>query len=171
MKLNLTSQPIDKIPTEIVVLTHYQDDVPFKSELGLLDWRINGRLSRFIQDKHYVGKAKELLLMPSEKRLNAPEVMILGLGLKEGFQQDHIGQVIDFMLQTLDNKKHTQICCSLHQMIPSEFEWRNAVRLLVSKLSDHKTIKETTLWEPVDFIRDAKKRQLDFGPGVQVEFH
>ncbi len=170
MKLSFTSQDIDKIDTELLVLMCYENDVPFKEMLGTLDWRINGRLSRSVKEKHFRGKAKELLLIPSEKRLKAAEVIVLGLGKKEDFSQEHISQVLDYFLHTIENKKMEQVCFSLNQLLPSNFEWRNAVRLLLSKLVDCHSVKEVVLREPIELVRDAKRRQINFGPQVQVEY-
>lgn len=170
MKLSFTSQEIDKIDAEIVVVMCYEDNVPFKDMLGMLDWRINGRLSRIVKDNKFQGKAKELLLIPSEKRLKAGEVIVLGLGKKEDFSQEHISQVLDYFLKTMESKKSVQVCFSLNQLLPSHFEWRNAVRLLLSKLVDCKSIKEVVLREPLDLVRDAKRRQINFGPQIQVEY-
>lgn len=170
MKLSFTSQSVDKIPVELLVLMHYEDDVPLKDMLGMIDWRVNGRLSRTILDKKFKGKARELLLMPSENRFKAGEVILLGLGDKSMFSEEHIGQVIDYFLQTVENKRTTQVCFSLNSILPTQFEWRNAVRILLSKLVDCKSLQEVILREPVDLIRDAKKRQIQFGPQVKVEY-
>lgn len=170
MKLSFTSQPIDKIPAELIVLMHYENDVPFKDLLGMLDWRINGRLSQFVTQKKFKGKAKELLLMPSEHRFKAHEIIVLGLGNKEEFSQEHISQVLDYFLNTVEKKRAQQVCFSLNQLLPSQFEWRNAVRLLLSKLVDYKTIEEIILREPLELVRDAKRRQINFGPQIKVEY-
>ncbi len=170
MKISFSSQPIDKIIAELIVLMHYEDELPFKNLLGILDWRINGRLSRFIQSQKYSGKAKELLLIPSEFRFAASEILILGLGKRQDFDETHISQVLDYFLETVARKKTKQVCFSLTQILPTEFQWRNAVRLLLSKVMEHGSIQEIILREPVEFIRDAKKRQMSFTPNVNVEF-
>lgn len=170
MKLSFTSQPIDKIPAELVVLMHYENEVPFKDLLGLLDWRINGRLSRAVQANRFKGVARELLLMPSEHRFKAGEILVLGLGKREAFSQDHISQVLEYFLKTVDQKRSRQVCLSLNQLLPSQFDWRNAVRLLLSKLVDYKNVKEIILREPPELISDVRRRQINFGHSVQVEY-
>lgn len=171
MKLSFTSQEIDKVPVELLVFMHYEDDVPFGELLGLLDWRINGRLSALILEQRFKGRARELLLMPSELRLKAHEVIILGLGRKEDFSEEHISQVLDYFLTTVEKKKITQVCFSLHQLLPSQFEWRNAVRILLSKLVDCTSLQEVVLREPVELIREAKRRQINFGSLIEVQYN
>lgn len=170
MKLAFTSENIDRIETELLVFMHYQDDVPLTNLLGLVDWRVNGRLSRFIQADGFNGKPRELLLLPAEHRLRAEQVMIMGLGPREYFHQDHVNQVLDFFLQQVENKRTERVCFSLSQLLQSQFEWRNAVRLLLTKLVDCRHIKEVILREPIDLVRDAKRRQINFGPQVRIEY-
>ncbi len=170
MKLTFTSQDIDKVSAELMLLMHFEGEVPFKDLLGKLDWRINGRLSRYVKKNQFRGQARELLLMPGENRFKAQEVLLLGLGVRENFQQDHVSQVLDFFFQTLQKKGATQACLSLYSLLPSEFEWRNAVRLLISKWTDYKSIQEVILREPVNLIRDIKRRQIDFGHQVRIEY-
>lgn len=149
---------------------HYQDQVPLKGLLGLVDWRVNGKLSRLVKDKVFSGKAREMLLMPAERRFKADKLVLLGLGRKAEFEEGHIPQVFDFIFQTASRMKAQQVCLSISRLLPSQFEWRNAVRLFVSKLIDFPGIKEIILCEPNDVIQEAKRRQLDFGTNVQMQF-
>ena len=170
MKFSFTSQPIDRVPAELVLLMHYQDQVPLHGLLGLVDWRVNGKLSRLVKDKVFVGNAREMLLMPSERRFKADKLVLLGLGRKTDFEEGHIPQVFDFIFQTSSRMKASQVCLSLSRLLPSHFEWRNALRLFVSKLVDFPSIAEIILCEPNEIIQEAKRRQLDFGANVQMGF-
>jgi hypothetical protein len=170
MKLSFTTKEIDRIPAELMVLMYYEHDVPLRGMLGMLDWRLNGRFSRIVKRNMYNGKARELLLMPGEKRLKAKEILVLGLGKKQDFEEAHVNQVLDYFVDTIAKKKAEQVCFSLAPLLSSPFEWRNAVRLLLSKLVDYPFVREVILREPEDCIRDAKRRQLNFGPHVQISF-
>lgn len=170
MRVIFTSLDIDKVLTEMIVFMHYEKDVPFKGLLGLFDWRLNGRLSRFVQAGKYQGRAKELLLVPAEKRLKSHEVMVLGLGKKEHFEQAHIGQVLDYFLETIAKKKTEQVCFSLSELAPSDLDWGSAVKLLLTKLVDKSQLKEVILREPAALIREAKRRGLSLSPQVDVVY-
>lgn len=170
IKFTFTSQPIDKIPCELLILLHYEQEVPFHGLLGLVDWRINGKLSHLVQDHKFVGKAREMVLMPAERRFQAEKLIVMGLGEKNKFEEGFIAQVLDYVFQTTAKMKAAQLCLSLNKLLPSQFEWRNAVRLFVSKLFDHPSIKEVIFCEPEEVVQEAKRRQLDFGPNVSVQF-
>lgn len=149
---------------------HYQGQVPFHGLLGLIDWRMNGKLSQLVQENHFAGKAKEMLLMPAEHRFRAQKMIILGLGQHENFRESHVLQVFDYVFETIDRLKAKQVALSLSRLIPSQFEWRNSVRLFVSKAFDYQGVEEVILCEPLEWVNDAKRRHMDFGGRVQVAF-
>ncbi len=170
MKVLFTSQKIDKVETEIIVMTCYQDDVPLRGWLGLLDWRINGRLSHIIKDQNYTGAPRELLLMPGEHRFEADQVLILGLGAKNEFSLEYVEQVIKYFVEVIEKKRSERVCFSLNQLLPSHFEWRNAIRILLTYLASCEHLKELILCEPLELVRDAKRRQISFGPQIEVDY-
>lgn len=170
IKFAFTSQSIDKISCELMVLLHYEEDVPLHGFLGVVDWRVNGKLSHLVEDNRFTGKAKEMVLMPAERRFKADKLVVMGLGAKAQFHDDHVPQVIDYIFQTASQMRVTQLCVSLSKFNPSQFAWRNAVRLFVTKAVDYPEIKEVIFCEPDEVVQEAKRRQLDFGAQVQVEF-
>lgn len=171
MRLSFTSRPVDKIAADLLVLMHFEKDVPLHGLLGWLDWRINGRLSRFLMAKGFSGRAKEALLLPSEGRLKAKDVIVLGLGAREHFNEAYVSQVLDHVLDIVTKKRAARLCLSIGQILPSHFEWRNAVRLFLTKLFDHPSIAEVVLCEAEECLKEAKRRQMDFGTNVQVLFN
>ena len=170
IKFSFTSEPIDKIPTELLILLHYEEEVPFHGYLGLVDWRTNGKLSHLVQENKFIGKAKEMVLMPSEKRFRAERLIVMGLGGKGNFEEAFVGQVIDYVFQTASQMKTSQVCLSLSKLLPSQLEWRNAVHLFVSKLFDYPMIREIIFCEPQAVIQEAKRRHLEFGSNIEVQF-
>ena len=170
VRVNFTSQPIDKIETELLFLVHFENDVPFHGLLGLLDWRLNGRLSQLVQESHFMGKAKEKVLLPAEHRFRAQKLIVCGLGQKEQFRDSHIVQVFDYVFDTISRMKASQVALSLSHIIPSQFEWRNGVRLFVSKAMDYKGLDDVILCEPTEWVQDAKRRGMDFPGAVQVSY-
>lgn len=170
MKFAFTSQPVDRVAAELVLLMYYQDEVPLKGLLGMVDWRVNGKLSRLIQRGVFSGNAREMLLMPAERRFKADKLVLLGLGRRADFEEGHIPQVFDFIFQTASRMRASQICLSISRLLPSQFEWRSAVRLFVSKLVDFPSISDVVFCEPHDVVQETKRRQLDFGSSVELRF-
>ncbi len=170
MEIKLTSRAFDKIDTQSAVVTLYTDMRPLFGVPALVDWRLNGRLSKILIKHRFEGEVGEVLLLPAEGRVKAKDILVLGLGLKTQFNESHLGRFIQCMLEKLVQKNVVEFVVSFSDFIPDRFEWRNAVRLLASKLHDFPTIQTVYLCEPEEYIRDARRRHMDFGMNIQIAF-
>lgn len=108
--------------------------------------------------------------MPSEGRIHADRVLVVGLGSQGAFVGTRFSELIPFLLDVLQGKKTQEFLLSLSDIIADRFEWRNGVRLLVSKLHDYSDLSSVTLCEVEDCVKDAKRRHMDFGYNVDVSF-
>lgn len=170
LEIKLTSQAFDKISAKSAVVTLYTDMRPLFGIPALVDWRLNGRLSKILIKHRFEGDRGEVLLLPSEGRMKSDDIMVLGLGERAQFSESYLGGFIQFMLEKLDQKKVLEFAVSFSDFMPDRFEWRNAVRLLVSKLHDFSSIQTVYLCEPEEYIKDARRRHMDFGSHVQIDF-
>lgn len=57
-----------------------EDERPFSGALGYLDWRLCGALSRVVQTGFFKALPGERLLLPTDWRIPAHKVFVLGLG-------------------------------------------------------------------------------------------
>lgn len=170
MKFTFTSQPIDRVNAELVLLMHHENAVPFRDAMGLIDWRVNGKLSRLVQDKVFTGKAREMVLMPAENRFKAQKLVLLGLGPREAFETGHIPQVFDFVFDTVKRIQAGQVCLSISTLVPAQYEWRQAVRAFMTRAPGDAVLDEVIFCEPAEFVAEAKRRQDEFVPGHLLSF-
>lgn len=108
--------------------------------------------------------------MPSEGRMKAKDILVLGLGDRNVFGESHVAAFIQFLLDKLSNIRTSDFMISFSDIITDRFEWRNSVRLLVSKLHDYSNIESVRLCETEECVKDAKRRHMDFGMNIDVSF-
>jgi hypothetical protein len=168
--LKITSDNLDDIDNELALVLTYQDQRPLKGQAGLLDWRLNGYLSRLILNNRFMGQWGEALLMPSNGRVGAKELLVLGLGASQQIGDQNIPNYVSMILEKLLRKKNPSFCLSLSDLVQGMFEWRNTVRLFVSMLSGKDSDYQISLMEPAPFVEDARKRHMDFAYDVQVQY-
>lgn len=60
----------------------HQDERPLQGELGLLDWRIRGLVSKFLKLGKVSGKVGEVAYLPFEHHGQLRHLLLLGLGPK-----------------------------------------------------------------------------------------
>lgn len=82
MIVELTAAPADRIEADGVAVFLHTDDRPPPGAVGLLDWRLNGVLSRFLKEGWYRAAPGELLLVAPGRRVRAPRLLVVGLGLR-----------------------------------------------------------------------------------------
>ncbi len=170
LNIQFTSRPADKLKSQCAVATVFSDCRPLKGTAALFDWRLNGRLSRVIEKKRFEGKFGECLLVPSEGRIKSQEILLIGLGDESRFEESQVASLIHFLLETVSQKRVSDFLVSFTDFIGDRFEWRNSIRLLVSKLHNYPFIESVRLCEDEDCVKEARKRHMDFGVNIDVSF-
>ena len=101
MKSRLSSKEIDKLEAEAIVLPFFSDERPLKGANGLIDWRMNGSVSRLLMEGKISGKRGESVLILPRKRIKGDKILMVGLGdssefngsLLEGVSADILRQI------------------------------------------------------------------------------
>ena len=95
---------LDELETDLIVATLFENEQPPLGVTGLIDWRLNGFLSRMILRGALKGRAGESILVPLQRRLPARRLLLLGLGRPEQFHladvrrvAEHVGRVISHL--------------------------------------------------------------------------
>ncbi len=102
MKSRLSSKEIDKLEAEAIVLPFFSDEKPLKGANGLIDWRMNGSVSRLLMEGKISGKRGESILILPRKRIKGEKILMVGLGdsndfngnLLEGTSAEILRQVV-----------------------------------------------------------------------------
>ena len=80
MQINLSTQPPDRQKHKCLVLGLFGDEKPPRGICGLMDWRLNGMISREIKQGRITGEFKEKVAIPAPERLGAELLFLFGLG-------------------------------------------------------------------------------------------
>lgn len=101
MKAKILSEPIDKMPSDTLVLSLFSDEKPLKGANGLIDWRLCGKISKMIVAGSVTGKYKEsTLVMSNNPRI--PRILIVGLGSSKDFNEERLKKIARFIGKTLN---------------------------------------------------------------------
>jgi hypothetical protein len=71
---------------DLFVIPVWSDVRPLRGAAGLVDWRLNGRLSACLREERFTGAHGERLLLPT-RRLPWRAVLALGLGESRDFDE------------------------------------------------------------------------------------
>ena len=95
------SKHVDDLVTDLVVTPIFEDERPPLGVSGLIDWRLNGFISRAILNGAVQGKKDEVVLLPLHPRLPARRVLLVGLGKKNQFSLNDVRHVAHRIAKTL----------------------------------------------------------------------
>jgi hypothetical protein len=80
MKITLSSEPIDDLIHEYIVLGLFSDERPPRGYCGHADWRLNGLISKLIAKGTITGSSMERVLIQTNDRIPSAKVLLFGLG-------------------------------------------------------------------------------------------
>ena len=79
----LSLASLSALKTEVLCLPLFSDERPLRGALGLVDWRLCGRLSELLVAEAIAGHPEDALLMPPpERRLLAERLLVIGAGTR-----------------------------------------------------------------------------------------
>lgn len=174
IQLVLSSLPIDEIPGRVALATFFEDVRPLKGSTSLIDWRLNGRLSDLILQGRISGQFSESLIMPSQGRLAANEIFIFGLGKSEEISDNKLEQGFSVVIDKLSLLKSREIVVSFGDLAKDFMGWRSLLRSFMNALSPKQFRQQEDVQivcaEDAKWISEARKRNMDFGPEVNLSY-
>ena len=104
MKVRLAQprlEALDELQAGCLVLTCFADDRPLRGLTGLVDWRLNGQLSRLMQRDFIDGHFHEARLTPIGGRLPFDRLLLVGMGKRSEFNAQRFEDTCRFCFETL----------------------------------------------------------------------
>jgi len=80
MQISLSTQPADRQRHKCLVLGFFSDEKPPRGTCGLVDWRLNGMISRALKEGQLTGAFGERAMIPYPGRIASDFLCLVGLG-------------------------------------------------------------------------------------------
>jgi hypothetical protein len=136
MEFIISSEPIDRQTCQLVEAGLFEDERPLRGSAGILDWRLNGAISREILKGRITGKFKETVIIPSKQRIQSPKILLIGLGPANSISYPKLREISAHLLQTLLKINILDFCCSIPHSKPYPLECSKAVEVWVEGAAD-----------------------------------
>lgn len=95
--------PADRMEGDVVVAFFFQDQRPLEGASGLLDWRLNGRLTELLAEKLVEGQSGERVIVANNGKLNADWVLFIGGGSIQSWQAYVVRALLEQVLEICRN--------------------------------------------------------------------
>ncbi|MCX8116384.1 MAG: hypothetical protein N3G78_00450 [Desulfobacterota bacterium] len=122
---------------DLLISGFFGDERPLKGTAGLLDWRLNGRLSRLLREGRLTGEWIERTLIPSQGRILPQWILLFGLGSVRAYSYFTVRRLAPTLIQTIGNLKASHICLSLPYGEAYEVDCGKLAEVLLEGFVDH----------------------------------
>ena len=93
MKLITTTDPLEDLHAEMLLVTIFEEEKELKGRLAWLDRILGGQITRLLKSNEVQGKFKEFALLHANG-IGADRILIMGLGKREDFSLDRIRSIL-----------------------------------------------------------------------------
>ncbi|MDT8317899.1 MAG: M17 family peptidase N-terminal domain-containing protein [bacterium] len=134
MKSRLSATDIDKIETEAIVLLFFSNERPLKGATGLIDWRMNGSISRLIDKGMISGEKGEATLILPNKRIKGKKILMAGLGDSSRFGEGSLKDAAIAIMRQLDKIGIKNFAVAMPPLLKSHISVKDAATTLLGQL-------------------------------------
>lgn len=122
-----TLEQLDELSGTCLVLTAFSDDRPFRGLTSLVDWRLNGQLSRLLLREFVDAHFQESLLAPVSGRLPFQRILLVGMGRRTEFGAQRFEDICRFVFRSLVGLGITDVAMTLPGLVGREVGLRQAM--------------------------------------------
>lgn len=147
---------LDKLRNEALAAALFEGEWPLRGALGLLDWRLAGRISRVIQSGVAKGVRGESILIPGESKVAFDKLFLQGGGRASEFDGAAFDEALEAMLGTLTRAGVRSATLVLPGRALGLISAAEAMERFLALIGDHPEHDEITLVEEPDAQREME---------------
>lgn len=135
MKLDFgapTLQGLDGLDVDVLAVAVFQQDRPLPGLAGLVDWRLNGQVSRVLQAGRFSGELGDSVLLPCADRIGADRFVLFGLGDENAYTEGRFAEAAEWIWGITSRMLATSVAMPFPGGHSSGIGPRRSARLLVS---------------------------------------
>jgi hypothetical protein len=160
MDIIVSPDEVDLLECEVLVCGFFEDERPLRGSCGWVDWRLNGRISHFIEERKLIGRWEEVILIPTQGRLQSSFLLLFGLGKVREYSYLRVREMVPFLLRPVKRLSVSKVSFSLPYHEDYHVDCGKLIEVLLEGIADCLEL------EPFDSEQDwIKNLQLFFGEG------
>jgi len=160
MDIIVSPDEVDLLECEVLVCGFFEDERPLRGSCGWVDWRLNGRISHFIEERKLIGRWEEVILIPTQGRLQSSFLLLFGLGKVREYSYLRVREMVPFLLRPVKRLSVSKVSFSLPYHEDYHVDCGKLIEVLLEGIADCLEL------EPFDSEQDwIKNLQLCFGEG------
>lgn len=127
-----TLQGLDALDVDLLAVSVFAEDRPLRDLAGLVDWRLNGQVSRVLHAGRFGGQPGESMLLPCGDRIGAGRLLVFGLGDSAGWSEGRFAEAAEWIWGIASRLRATRVAMPFPGAHRSAIAPGRCGRLLVS---------------------------------------
>lgn len=173
MEIIISPKDIDIQECDFLACGFFSDERPLKGSAGLVDWRLNGRLSRLLKERKITGQWEEVILIPTQGRIFPKLVLLFGFGNLRQYSYLKVREISMYILNTLSRLKASNVCLSLPYSEDYNVDCGKLVEVLIEGIGDcldknQASFNNEWIESLRIFFAEGKEKTLEVLIGVQT---
>jgi len=99
ISLEIVDLPADQLPGDALLVPFFEDQRPLDGPAAVVDWRLDGMLTRMALEGKLVGRIGERLALQGNAKIVSPWVLIGGGGRWRSLDRDSYLDLVDRLLK------------------------------------------------------------------------
>jgi hypothetical protein len=170
MQLSLSTNAPDLQRHKCLVLGYFSDEKPPRGICGLMDWRLNGMISREIKRGRINGEFKEKVVIPYPERIGSELLFLFGLGNLTDISYDRIYTAAYEIAGAVDAMKFRDFAFDLPGEGRSELTTAGILEAMVTGFFDFLSDDINKLTGVKTCLVTSSERLNDVAQGI-AQFH
>lgn len=97
--LEIVDLPADRLPGEVLAVPMFEDQRPLDGPVAVVDWRLDGALTRMVIGGELSGRNGESLALQSNAKFTAPWILVAGCGRWRSLDRESYMMLIGRLLK------------------------------------------------------------------------
>lgn len=94
-------EALDKAPSDLLLVSAFQEELPLRGLSALIDWRLCTKLSSWRLGGFSTGQLGEQILYPSQRRLAQKSLLFVSLGKPSLYRSDLAFALLESLVESL----------------------------------------------------------------------
>lgn len=170
MQLNLSTHLPDQQRHKCLVLGFFSDEKPPRGICGLMDWRLNGLISKEIKQGHLCGEFKEKVAIPHPDRIGSDLLFLFGVGPIAELSYERIYASAYEIAATVDKMKLREFAFDLPGEGRTELVSANILEAMITGFFDFLSEDVSKLTHTNACLVTSPEQLKDVAQGIR-QFH
>lgn len=112
-RIQLLDLPADKLDGQVSAAFYFEDERPLHGPVAMLDWRLNGALTKKLLSGELTGKSSEQFMSMANDKVESEWILFQGGGSRKGLTSDTYLSLVRNLFLRCEKMGTTRLALSL----------------------------------------------------------